>query len=201
MIEFKELFASSQVHCWPAYDISVGAFTVIDATEAAPVSFGHGTRLGHHVVISEGVQLGRNVKLDDQTFIGQFTSIGDGSEVHGVKIHREVVVGKNSFIGGEVSNWTTIGDEVTFMGRILHTYRHPGSADNWRNSDRQPSPTIHDHSVIGEGALLIGGVEIGPASYVSAGEIVKSHVPPEHVFIRGQIIPMSAFRGFIKARS
>jgi carbonic anhydrase/acetyltransferase-like protein (isoleucine patch superfamily) len=200
------LILNEQVLClterfWPDYEIRVGAFTVIDATEDAPVRLGRGTTLGHGVVVSSGVSLGGYVKLDSQTFIGASTSIGDGSEVHGVKVHRDVVIGRNSFIGGEVSNWTVIGDEVTFMGRILHTYRHPGTADDWRNSAPQPSPTIRDRSVVGEGALLIGGIEIGPASYVAAGEIVKSHVPPEHIAIRGQILPLSEFRGFIRSRS
>ncbi|HYS38533.1 MAG TPA: hypothetical protein VEO01_23185, partial [Pseudonocardiaceae bacterium] len=35
--------------------------------------------------------------------------------------------------------------------------------------------------VVGYGARVIGGVRVGPRSYVAAGAIVTRDVPPEHV--------------------
>lgn len=196
----KPLFIS-EPRFWQEEGISIGAFSTIEATQDLPVFIGQGSAIGHSVVISPGVVLGDNVKLDSQTFVGERTRIGNGSEVHGTKVHRDVIIGKNSFIGGEVSNWTIIGDEVTFMGRIVHSYRHPGNADNWRHSAPQPSPKIGNLSVIGENALLIGGIEIGARCYVAAGEILKCNVPDGHIAIGGKILPLNAFRGFIQSRT
>ena len=200
MLKFKETTFFQYPKTWPEFDIHVGCFTVIEATDSSPVVIGPQSRIGHNVVVSPGVTLGERVRLDSMSFVGGGTSIGDGSEVHNAKVFRDVRVGRNSFIGGEVSNWTVIGDEVTFMGRIVHTYRHPGDAENWRHSTPQPSPRIGDRSVIGENALLIGGINIGVGAYVAAGEIVKFHVPDGHIAIAGRVMPLTAFRGFIQSR-
>jgi|ERR1044072_2676870 acetyltransferase-like isoleucine patch superfamily enzyme len=200
MLELKEATFFSHPKTWPDFDIHIGAFTVIEASESAPVIIGSKSRIGHNVVVSGGVTLGESVSLDSMSFVGGGTIIGDGSEIHSAKVFREVRIGRNSFIGGEVSNWTVIGDDVTFMGRIVHTYRHPGDAENWRHSPPQPSPKIGDRSVIGENALLIGGINIGIGAYVAAGEIVKFHVPDGHIAIAGKVIPLTAFRGFIQSR-
>lgn len=200
MLKFDTLIVTSTGFTWEADDVLVGAGSVLSATGNRPISVGRGVRIGHHVIVSEGVVLGDRVKLDSQSYIGPGTSIGEGSEVHGVRVHRDVSIGRNSFVGGEVSNWTEIGDEVTFMGRIVHTYRQPGGAENWRHSPPQPSPKVRDRAVVGEAALLIGGVEIGEGAYVAAGEIVTVSVPPRHIAIRGQVLPLSEFRGFIRSR-
>lgn len=200
MLELTSHFITKEPKSWPEYDITIGALTVIEATEDRPVQIGRGVKIGHFVCVFEGVKLGDNVKLDSQSLVGPGTQIGDGSEVHGVKVFRDVTIGQNSFIGGEVSNWTTIGDDVTFMGRIVHMYRKAGSADDWRNSPPQPSPTVQNRCVVGENALLFGGITIGEGSYVAAGEIVKSNVPPESIFNNKKIRPLSDYRGFIQSR-
>ncbi|WP_286830228.1 MULTISPECIES: acyltransferase [Kordiimonas] len=200
MLILNEPVYTSQPRIWHEHDIQVGAFCVIEASPDHPVCIGAGTKFGHCVIVSSGVTLAENVRLDSQSFVGANTSIGAGSEIHGVKVFRDVHIGQNSFIGGEVSNWTVIGNEVTFMGRIVHTYRKPGNSDDWRHSSPQPSPQIGDQSVIGENALLIGGIKIGARAYVAAGEILKSHVPDDHIAIKQQILPLSAFRGFITSR-
>jgi UDP-3-O-[3-hydroxymyristoyl] glucosamine N-acyltransferase len=201
MLIFQEPIYLTEPSAWETEKISVGAFTVIEANKDASVSIGKGTVIGHSVVIAPGVVLGENVKLDSQSFVGERTAIGNGSEVHGSKVHRDVQIGKNSFIGGEVANWTIIGNEVTFMGRIVHTYRQPGNANNWRHSPPQPSPKIGNQCVIGENALLIGGIEIGERSYVAAGEILKCNVPDDHIAIGGKILPLKLFRGFVQSRT
>jgi carbonic anhydrase/acetyltransferase-like protein (isoleucine patch superfamily) len=200
MLRLEEPYYLPIPRSWPEFDITIGAFTVIEASPENPVSIGLGVNIGHQVTISAGVTLAEKVQLDTQSFIGPDTVIGSGSEVHGVKVFRDVKVGSNSFIGGEVSNWTVIGNEVTFMGRIVHTYRKPGTADDWRNSPPQPSPIIGDRSVVGENAILMGGVKLGEGAYISAGEIVKFNVPKEHIVINGRLLPLSNFRGFIQGR-
>lgn len=200
MLELTSVLITNEPRTWPEYNVTIGALTVVEATKERPVQIGWGTIIGHSVCVSEGVRLGEYVKLDSQSFIGPGTNIGSGSEVHGVKVFRDVTVGKNSFIGGEVSNWTTIGDDVTFMGRIVHNYRKAGSADDWRNSPPQPSAIVQNRCVVGENALLFGGITIGEGSYIAAGEIVKSNVPVESIFNKNKIRPLSDYRGFVQSR-
>ena len=200
MLKLTSTLLTTEPKRWDDLAISIGAHCILEASLNRPVLIGHGTSIAHAVCISEGVTLGEGVKLDSQSLIGSGTEIGNGSEVHGVKVFRDVTVGENSFIGGEVANWTYIGNEVTFMGRIVHTYRKAGTADSWRNSPPQPSPRIEDKCVIGENALLFGGITIGKGSYVAAGELVKTSLPPESIFLKNRIRPLSDFRGFIQSR-
>ena len=51
----------------------------------------------------------------------------------------------------------------------------------------EPSPIIKTGSVIGIGAILIGGITIGPRAYIAAGEIVKCDVPREQVLHNGKL--------------
>ena len=185
---------------WDEFDVEIGAFVVLEGTSERPVRIGRGTRVGHHVYIAEGVSLGERVSIDTMSFIGVDTSIGDNSAVHSVKVFDSITIGRNSFIGGEVSNWTVIGDDVTFMGRIVHTYRKAGTREDWIGSPPKPSPIIKDRAVVGENAMLIGGVNIGAGAYIAAGEIVKYDVPDEYLAMNGKLLPLSEFRGFIQSR-
>jgi UDP-3-O-[3-hydroxymyristoyl] glucosamine N-acyltransferase len=185
---------------WPEWDISFGAFVVVEASPESPVRIGPKSRIGHQVYIGKAVTLHEGVRLDTMSFVGAHSTIGEGSAVHSVKVFEAVTIGRNTFIGGDVSNWTVIGDDVTFMGRIVHTYRKAGGRSDWVGSGPQPSPHIRDKAVVGENAMLIGGIDIGRGAYVAAGEIIKYDVPAGHLAIDGKLIPLSDFRGFIKSR-
>ncbi len=102
-------------------------------------------------------------------------------------------------MGGEVANWTILGDRVTFMGSVAHTYRQPHDISDW-NTEPVPSPIVGDNAVVGEGALLVGGITIGPRSYIAAREVVRCNVAADSLFLGGRIVPLSRFRGFIRAR-
>jgi acetyltransferase-like isoleucine patch superfamily enzyme len=200
MLQITEPLFLSQPRNWEEFDVRIGAFVVLEGAINHPIRIGRGCRIGHHSYVAPGVVLGENVAIDTMSYIGSGTMIGDGSAVHSVKVFEQITIGRNSFIGGEVSNWTRIGDDVTFMGRIVHTYRKAGSRDDWIGSEPKPSPRIGNRAVIGENAMLIGGVEIGEGAYVSAGEIVKCDVPAEHLAIGGRLVPLALFRGFIQSR-
>jgi acetyltransferase-like isoleucine patch superfamily enzyme len=92
---------------------------------------------------------------------------------------------------------TVVGDNVTFQGNTAHS--HKDATGDW-DETVEPSPVIKSGSVVGVGALLIGGITIGPRSYVAAGELVNCDVPPETVFRGGKLRPLADFRGVIKVR-
>ncbi|MGH3329538.1 MAG: acyltransferase [Streptomycetales bacterium] len=60
----------------------------------------------------------------------------------------------------------------------MHEYTRPH--EGWWDVDEEP-PVIEADTVVGFGAQVIGGVRIGPCSYVAAGAIVTRNVPPEHL--------------------
>ena len=178
----------------------VGAFSVLDATPEAPISFGTGVRIGHHAVIRGGARFGDGAVVDDYCLVAENAVVGADSQVlYGAKVFEDVHIGDRCLIGGSVANWTRIGHDVTFMGLVAHTYRQPEAITAW-NTAPVPSPVINDRAVVGEAALLIGGITIGEGAYVAAGEVVRCDIPAESLYLRGRIIPLERFKGFIKAR-
>ncbi len=55
-------------------------------------------------------------------------------------------------------------------------------------------------SVVGVGAIIVGGITIGPRAYVAAGEIVTCSVARESVLKDGVQKPLGYYRGMIKVR-
>ncbi|MGH3922149.1 MAG: alpha/beta fold hydrolase [Pseudonocardiaceae bacterium] len=52
------------------------------------------------------------------------------------------------------------------------------------------------HTVVGYGARVVGGIRIGPRSYVASGSVVTKDVPPEHIVTGvNQHTPAWAWRG------
>lgn len=71
----------------------------------------------------------------------------------------------------------------------------PGILSNTQ-SLAEPSPVIHEDSFVGHGALVIGGIEIGPRAYVCAGAVVTRNVPAYHIASSvNQIIHYTEWRG------
>lgn len=178
----------------------VGAFSVLDATPDHPVELGSGVRIGHHALICAGSRLADDVTVDHYCLVGMGSRIGLQTQIlYGARVFESVTIGERCIIGGSVANWSVLGDDVTFMGAIAHTYRQPADLSDW-GSAPVPSPVIGDKAVIGEAALLIGGVTIGEGAYVAAGEVVNCDIPAGSLFMRGRITPLNKFRGFVRAR-
>jgi len=152
--------------------------------------------LGAYSVLFRGAILDENVFIDCYSRVGSNTSIGVGSRIlYGARIHNDVSIGKQCVIGGNCSNGVKIGNYVTHMGRIAHTYNSPHS--EWAETE-EPSPVIEDYAVIGANALIIGPVIIGRNSYVAAGEIVRKSIPPKCIVYCGKIYTHDEWKGGLK---
>lgn len=182
------------------FGFGVGAFTVIDGCEEEPIEIGQDVSVGHHAVIAGGVTLEDGVTVDDYCLIGRGSVIGSNTKVlYGCRIYEDVEAGQRCLLAGSIANWTRIADNVTFMGVVAHSYRRPAPIGDW-NSGPVPSPMIGEGAVVGENALLIGGIQIGTGAYVAAGELVRCDVPSHCLFRDAKITPLSLFRGFITSR-
>ena len=159
---------------------------------------GDGVRIGAFCVIEHGVHIEANVEIDHYCRIACGARIGAKTRIlYRAQVFDNVRIGRDCIIAGELVDRTIVGDEVTFQGNTAHTHRDP--TGDWDETE-EPSPVIERGSVVGIGALLIGGITIGPRAYVAAGEIVKCDVPEQTVLQGGKLRPLSDFRGMIKVR-
>ena len=162
------------------------------------VRVGDGVNVGAFCLIEGGVHLASDVEVDHYCRIGWGARIGPRTRVlYRAQVFDEVVVGEGCIIAGELVDRTVVEDWVRFQGETAHAHR-----DATRDWDKtvEPSPVIKRCSVVGVGAIVIGGITIGPRSFVAAGERVTCDVPAEHVLQRGELRPLSALRGLIKLR-
>jgi UDP-3-O-[3-hydroxymyristoyl] glucosamine N-acyltransferase len=166
--------------------------------EDGAVRIGNNVTIGAFCLIHYGATIGDGVHIDDYCKIGADSVIGPNTRVlYGKHVYDEANIGANCIVGGHVADRTVIEDDVTFMGEIAHSHRHPN--DDW-DSSIEPSPIIKKGSVVGVNAILIGGVEIGPCAYIGAGEIVRVNVDDGMCFIKGESKPLKHFRGIFKSR-
>jgi acetyltransferase-like isoleucine patch superfamily enzyme len=144
---------------------------------------GPGLRTGHRVHFIQGqgdLVLGSNVRWDGKvtlTFasrfserptleIGDDTALGDGTVF---------VVGKRITIGRSCN--------ISGATMIFDSNGHPSDPVLRRNRVPPPSDEVRPVSIaddvwIGKNCLIFPGVRIGEAAIVSAGSVVRRHVPP-----------------------
>ena len=185
-------------------DVQIGDFSIVGhpGPHAGCVRVGREVKIGCYTIIGANVDLCECVDIDHFCKVGEGTKLGPNTRIlYGARIYDDVVIGDNCIVAGELADNTIIESDVTFMGRVSHAYRAPVGPKCWDDPGcTQASPTVRSCSVVGEGAMLIGGISIGPRSYVAAGEFVRCDVPQDSVFIKGEISPLARWRGFIKVR-
>jgi acetyltransferase-like isoleucine patch superfamily enzyme len=159
---------------------------------------GDGVRIGAFCVVEHGAHIEAGVEIDHYCRIASGVRIGTRTRIlYGAQIFNDVKIGQKCIIGGDLVDRTIVEDEVTYQGNTAHSHRDPNG--DWDETE-EPSPLIASGSVVAIGALLIGGIKIGPRAYVAAGEIVTCDVPERSVLKDGKIHPLSVFRGVIKVR-
>ena len=77
----------------------------------------------------------------------------------------------------------SIGRQVAFAAEVVFITHDGGTwvfarKEGYEHTIKYGRITIHDNCVIGYGAILLPGVEIGPNSVVAAGAVVGRSVPP-----------------------
>lgn len=145
------------------------------ASAPEPLTIGDSCRIASHSMIGEGTSLGPGVVLEEYSRVGYGCDIGASTRVmYRAQICDRVTIGSDCRIGGFLGDASVVGRHVSIFGSLVHAYRAPHGG--W--DVHEASPVIHDYSVIGMGAIVIGGVTVGPNSYVAAGAVVTRDVPP-----------------------
>jgi serine acetyltransferase len=154
--------------------------------------------IGAFCVIHFGATIRESVSIDHGCLIGSEVEIGKNTKIlSGKEITYKVKVGENCIIGGNVADRTIIEDDVTYLGEIAHSHRD--ASRDWDTTE-EPSPIIFKGSVVGVNALIIGPRKIGPCAYVGAGEIVRTDIGEGISLMKGEMKPLSSYRGMFKSR-
>ena len=143
-------------------------------------------------LISDGAKIGRGCIIRSFTVIYEGAELGDRVETgHGVLIRENSKIGSNSRIGsfsqldGEVHvgenvniqsmvylpHLTWIDDDVFIGPNVIVTN------DRYPVSRKLSGVKIRRGAIIGAGAVLIAGIEVGENSVIAAGSIVTKDVP------------------------
>jgi acetyltransferase-like isoleucine patch superfamily enzyme len=77
-----------------------------------------------------------------------------------------------------IGRHVAMGSGVSFITHDggTHVFRH---IDRYRKVIKYGHITIHDNCVIGQRAIILPGVSIGPNSVVAAGSVVSRSIPPD----------------------
>ncbi|RLF19559.1 MAG: N-acetyltransferase [Thermoprotei archaeon] len=131
-----------------------------------------GTIIYEDVIIGNEVETGHNVLVREKSTIGNGTKIGTATVIDG-----RVKIGKNVSIqtGVYIPPFTEIGDNV-FLGPYVRI-----TNDKYPPSKRLRGVRIQNNAIVGCGAILIAGIEIGEGAVIAAGAVVTKDVPAESV--------------------
>jgi UDP-2-acetamido-3-amino-2,3-dideoxy-glucuronate N-acetyltransferase len=132
-------------------DVAFGEGVVVRSfTNLYGCRIGDGSQVGTFVEIQRGAVIGARCKIQSHTFI-----------CDGVEIEDEV------FVGHGVMFVNDTFPRATAAGGALQT------SDDW-----ELVPTrVRQGASIGSGAVLLGGIEVGPGAIVGAGAVVTRDVP------------------------
>jgi acetyltransferase-like isoleucine patch superfamily enzyme len=130
-----------------------------------------------------------DIVIGDNVTIGGAISIGFAARFSD---HPMLRIGDNSGVGGgcsfTIGKLIDIGRNCTLSGgiHIMDSNGHdtdPGS--RWKHQAPQPEDVrpviIRDNVWVGRSCIIFPGVRIGEGSVISAGSVVRSHVPPYSV--------------------
>jgi len=147
------------------------------------VFIGNNSSIGPHAVIFYDVEIGQNTMIGDGASIREQCRVGSNCIVS-----RYVTINYNTTIGDRtkimdlthITGNCRIGNNVFISVNIGTTNDNMAGAKGYRE-EHVIGPTIQDGGIIGAGATLLPGVDIGRNAVVGAGSVVSKNVPENSV--------------------
>lgn len=144
------------------------------------VRIGNNCSIGPHAVIYYDVEIDDGCLVGDAASIREQCRIGTQSVIgRHVTLNYAVVVGKrvkimdHAWLAGNM----TVGDGA-FISGLVGTANDNSIGRSRYEEGRTQGPTIGAGAVIGVGALLLPGIDIGEHAIVGAGAVVTRNVAP-----------------------
>ena len=150
----------------------------------------HVTRIGAnslvrtHSVIYAHSSLGANCKIGHSVVLREGMRLGDGTVVGClVKSEGYTRIGKRTVIHAQthLTSFMDIGDYV-FFGPKCVTMNDPDAAHFRKRRRAIKGPIVERGARIGSGSILCPGVVIGEEAFIGAGAFVVHEVPPREVW-------------------
>lgn len=157
---------------------------------------GANVRIGAGAIIGRGAIIEDSVVIDHQCIVEFNATIGTNALlIYRAIIGCEALIGPECVIGGFIAERCTIEHHCRIFGQLVH--RQTDTTQSWdEHEEPEPSAIVRESSFIGFGAIVIGGVSIGPNAYVCAGTILTRDVPPRNIaFGVNKIVPAEQWPG------
>ncbi len=124
------------------------------------VKIGSNFQTGPNVLIRENNQIGHNVVIWHGSTLNPDNIIGDNSRIHAGCFLEMVTLGKNVFLGPNV----TFTDDP-------HPVIPIDFRDCWKGAQ------VHDYAVIGGNCTILPNIIIGKKAVIGAGSVVVQNIP------------------------
>jgi acetyltransferase-like isoleucine patch superfamily enzyme len=142
---------------------------------------GAGSVIGAHAVLYTGVRLGTNVLIGDLASLREDCEVGDSAVLgRGVMVMYQAIIGaRTRVIDGAILTGNIVVEEDVFIGPGVCTvndnevYLARFGLSEWHVR----GPIIRRWALIGTGATIMSGVEIGRGALVVSGSVVTKDVP------------------------
>lgn len=145
-----------------------GVFVHPTAEIDQPATVGEGTRIWHFSHVLAGTTIGRDCTVGQNVMIGPNVSVGDRCKMqNNVSVYEGV----------------TLADGVFCGPSCVFTNVAEPRAEIDRTGERRPT-RVGRGATIGANATIVCGHDIGDWSFVAAGAVVTSDVPP-HALVAG----------------
>jgi acetyltransferase-like isoleucine patch superfamily enzyme len=127
--------------------------------------------IGDNVTLAGTIAIGFAARFSDRPMlrIGDNTGIGGGCAF---TVGKLIEIGRNCNLSGGIQIMDSNGHDTDPASRWKHQAPRP--------EDVRPV-IVRDNVWIGRSCIIFPGVKIGEGSVISAGSVIRSHVPPYSV--------------------
>lgn len=143
------------------------------------LKIGKNTRIGCHTTIFTCVNIGEDCFIGDYASIREGTSIGDMCVIgRQVTINYNVKIGNRSRFqdGTHITGDCKIGDDCFFGVGVITSNDRKVDLDDYHFPDPPQPPKFGNKILVGSGANILAGCEIGDNCIIGAGALVTKDV-------------------------
>jgi acetyltransferase-like isoleucine patch superfamily enzyme len=153
--------------------------------ELPPAKLGPGTIVSTGAIVFAGATIGERVIVGDQACVRERVQVGDDVVIgRGALVENDTTVGALTKIQADayITAYSTLEDNV-FIAPCVVTTNDNFMGRTERRHQLRKGPTIRRGARVGGAAVICPGVEIGEESFVGAGAVVVSDVPPRVIVV------------------